>query len=261
MRIHRIYAIVLRYMYYMIHSIDRMSDMFYWPTVDLLLWGITSLYIKNNTQNVPNIVLMIVSGILLWIIIWRGQYEITVNFLEELWNKNLVNLFVSPLKLSEWIIAVGIIGILKMTLSLTFASLMAFFLYKANILYYGWYLIPFGASLILTGWAVGFFITGIILRYGTKVQTLAWTAIMLISPFSAVYYPLSVLPLWAQKVAKFIPTSYVFENSRLFLFKGYVNWTDLWISYGLNILYLFLAIVFFYKSFTKAKERGLIGLF
>lgn len=261
MKIHRIFAVVLRYMYYMIHSIDRLSDMFYWPTVDLLLWGITSLYIKNHAQNVPNIVLMIVSGILLWIIIWRGQYEITVNFLEELWNRNLVNLFVSPLKLSEWIVAVGIIGILKMLISLTFASAMAFLLYRANFLYYGWYLIPFGVSLMLTGWAVGFFITGIILRYGSKVQTLAWTAIMLISPFSAVYYPLSVLPDWAQKIAKFIPTSYVFENSRLFLFKGSVNWTDLWISYGLNMVYISLALIFFYRSFAKAKERGFIGLF
>src|SRR3989339_121395 len=261
MKIHRIYAMVIRYWYYLKHSLDRMSDMFYWPTVDLLLWGLTSRFVQSQSTDVPNIILVIISGILFWIIVWRGQYEITVNFLEELWNKNLVNLFVSPLKIREWVVSVFIIGIIKMVLSLSFASALAFFLYKTNIFSYGFYLIPFAASLILTGWAVGLLIAGIIMRYGTRLQTLAWTAIMMISPFSAVYYPISILPEWAQTVAKLVPSSYIFENGRSLIFKQTVNHEELLMSFLLNFIYLSLALIFFKQSFEKAKQQGLISIY
>jgi ABC-2 type transport system permease protein len=235
--------------------------MFYWPTVDLLLWGLTSRFVQSQSPDAPNIILVIISGILFWIIVWRGQYEITVNFLEELWNKNLVNLFISPLKIQEWILSVFIIGIIKMFLSLSFASFLAYFLYNTNILNYGFYLLPFGFLLILTGWAVGLFIVGIILRYGTRMQTLAWTAIMMISPFSAVYYPLSILPKWAQIVGKMVPSSYIFENGRSLIFKQTVNHQDLLISLLLNIVYLSLGLSFFWRSFIKAKQKGLISIY
>jgi len=261
MKLHRIYAMVLRYWYYLKHSWDRLSDMFYWPTVDLLLWGLTSRFVQANTPNVPQVILIIVSGILFWIIVWRGQYEITVNFLEELWNKNLVNIFVSPLKLREWVASVFIIGIIKMSLSLGFASVLAYFMYKTNILSYGFYLVPFAASLILMGWAVGLFITGIIVRFGTRVQTLAWTAVMMVAPFSAVYYPLSVLPDWAQAVARFVPASYIFENGRQLIAKGTVNVGEIYLSFGLNFMYLILALYFVKRSFDKAREKGLISIY
>lgn len=261
MKTHRIYAMVIRYWFYLKHSLDRMSDMFYWPTVDLLLWGLTSRFVQASGQDLPNIILVIISGILFWIIVWRGQYEVTVNFLEELWNKNLVNLFVSPLKLKEWVVSVFIIGIIKMLLSLSFASLLAYILYKTNIFAYGYYLLPFGLLLILTGWAVGLFIAGVIMRFGTRVQTLAWTAIMMISPFSAVYYPVSILPNWAQTVAKAIPSSYVFENGRSLIFEQTVSHQDLIISLVLNLCYLGLSMWFFKNSFEKAKQKGLISVY
>lgn len=261
MKIHRIYAMILRYWYYLKHSWDRLSDMFYWPSVDLLLWGLTSRFMQQQTPDLPNVILIIISGILFWIIIWRGQYEITVNFLDELWNKNLVNLYVSPLKIREWIISVFIIGIIKMSLSLGFASVLAWILYKTNFLNFGWYLLPFATSLILTGWAIGLFIAGIIVRYGTRVQTLAWTAVMLISPFSAVYYPLSVLPNWAQFIAKAVPSSYIFENGRNLIYNQAVKWEQIQFSFLLNFVYLSLALIFYKLSFEKAKEKGLISVF
>ncbi|MDH7476265.1 MAG: ABC transporter permease [Microgenomates group bacterium] len=261
MKINRIYAMVLRYFYYFRHSLDRMSDAFYWPTVDLLLWGLTSAYFKQYTPLNSKVILMIVSGILLWIVVWRGQYEITVNLLEEIWNRNLINLFGSPLKFSEWIVTVLIVGIIKAFLSLGFAIIIAFLLYRVKIFYLGFYFLPFIFLLIITGWWVGFLVAGVILRFGTKVQTFAWTAIMIIAPFSAIYYPLSVLPPWAQKVAAFVPTSYVFEGARKLLNQGKVDYLDLIFSFILNIIYLLLALVFLRQSYKKVLNKGLIKVF
>lgn len=252
---------VLRYWYYMIHSYDRLSDMFYWPLMDLLLFGLTIRFVQQQTNGNAGFMLTVISGVLFWIIVWRGQYEITVNFLEELWNRNLVNLFVAPLNINEWIVSVFIVGIIKMLISLTFTAVLAFLLYHANLIAYGWYLIPFGISLLLTGWTIGLLVTGIIVRYGTKVQTFAWTAAMVISPFSGVYYPLSTLPQWAQAISKVLPTSYIFENARSLIMTGKVNILELLLSYGLNLIYLAVVIMFVRRSFEAAKHRGLISLF
>lgn len=258
MKLHRIYAIILRFMYLFRHSYDRLADTFYWPTLDLLLWGITSSYLKSYTQGTPQIVSIILSGILLWIILWRGQYEITVGVLEDLWNRNLVNIFVAPLKFSEWIIALIALGIIKALMAFAFGLLVAFLLYKINVFAFGFYLIPFSLLLILTGWCVGFFVAGIILRYGSKIQTLAWTAPWIISPFSAIYYPVSALPDWAQKVSLLIPTSYIFEGAREVIEKGTLDLNKLYISFSLSLVYIILSLIFLKKSFDKVLKKGLV---
>lgn len=261
MKLHRVWAVLLRFLYGFSHSYDRISDAFYWPTIDLLLWGITSTFIQSYAPENLGIITMIVSGILFWIIIWRGQYEITVNLLEELWNRNLINLFVAPLKFSEWIAAFVIIGIVKAIASITFASFVAFILYKVNIFQYGFYLLPFILLLIMTGWWVGFLVSGVILRFGTKVQVLAWTTAAVISPFSAVYYPLSILPDWAQKIGLVIPTTYIFEGARSVVARGYLDMNAIWISLALSIVYLVLALIFLRKSFNKVLQKGLIKVY
>jgi len=261
MKIHRIYAVVLRFLFLFRRSYDRISDAFYWPTIDLLLWGLTSVYFRSIMPGASRVILVIMSGILLWIIVWRGQYEITVNLLEDLWNENLINMFVSPLRFIEWIIALIVIGIIKAFLSFSFAMFMAYLLYKVKIFFFGYYFIPIILLLIMTGWWVGFFVAGLILRFGTKVQTFAWTMVAVISPFSAIYYPLSILPNWAQIVAKITPTSYVFEGAREIIARGSVSPDKLIISLVLNVVYLFLSLWFLRRSFKKVLEKGLVKVY
>ncbi|MDP2649932.1 MAG: ABC transporter permease [bacterium] len=238
------------------HSFDRLSDMFYWPAMDLFLWGLTGLYFVK-TSNMPNILFVVLSGLIFWIVLWRAQYEITTNLLSEFWDKNLVNIFASPLTIAEWIVTFMIFGLIKTLLSLIFSSIIAFLLYKLNIFHYGFYLIPFIISLILTGWAGGFVVAGIIIRFGANLQTLAWAGIYLMAPFSAIYYPVSILPSWAQGISKFVPSSYIFEGVREVLFTGKLSYDKLLISFGLNIIYLTIAIWFFVFMFNKSRKLGL----
>jgi ABC-2 type transport system permease protein len=152
MKLHRIWGVILRYSYLFKHSLDRQVDAFYWPTVDLVIWGVTSTYLAGQNKNIPFAVLMIVSGIVLWIILWRGQYEFTVNILDDMWNRNLINMFASPLKLSEWMTAFVILGIVKSLVSVSFAAGLAFILYKTNLFIFSFKLLPFLFLLLMTGW-------------------------------------------------------------------------------------------------------------
>lgn len=261
MKLHRVWGLILRYNYLFKHSLDRQIDAFYWPTVDLVLWGITSTYLAKQGANIPFAVLMIVSGIVLWIMLWRGQYEFTVNILDDMWNKNLINLFVSPLKISEWIASFVIQGVAKSFVSVSFSALMAFILYKANLFVYGFKLIPFLFLLLMTGWWVGLFVGGLIVRYGGKVQNFAWSMVFLIAPFSAIYYPLSALPHWAQKVAIIVPSSYAFEGARQIILTGVVDEHKILSSLVLNIIYIILGLIFFKQSFKKVLQKGLVKLY
>ncbi len=258
MKIHRIYGLILRYIYHFRKSWDRLSDAFYWPAIDLFVWGITSTYISKFAPNFPQFILIIMSGLLLWLILWRAQYEISINLLEEYWNRNLINIFVSPVKFSEWVVTVMLLGFIKASLSLPFAALLAYFLYKFNIFMYGIYFLFFIFLLFLTGWAVGFLVSGIILRFGTRIQTLAWTTIGLLSPITAVYYPVSILPSWIQKISYLLPPTYVFEAGRSLIFKGTLDSRGLLISLILNIIYLSLTFWFLKRSFDRLLDQGLV---
>lgn len=261
MKIHRIWGMVLRYMYYFRHSYDRISDVFYWPTMDFLMWGLTSAYFSKHASGTLQIMPMILSGLMFWIIVWRAQYEITVNALQELWDGNVINLFVAPLKFWEWITSLIIVGIIKSAVSFLFAMSLAFILYKVRLYFYGFYFVPLILLLIMTGWWVGFFVAGLILRYGSRVQMLAWTTVVILSPFSGVFYPLSILPPWAQALAKMVPTSYIFEGGREILYTGTLSMDKLLISFSFNAFYLIICAIFLKRSFDAVLKRGLITVY
>lgn len=258
MNFNRIYAVIIRNLFAYKRSLDRLTDAFYWPTLDLIIWGLTSQFFVGSGNGMLNFVSIIISAIVLWLFLWRAQYEISINVVDEMWNKNLVNLFGSPLKFSEWIISLLILGLIKIIMAVGFATLLAYLLYKVELFSLGFYLIPFMVLLILNGWILGFIVSGLILRYGTKVQTLVWTTIWMISPFSAIYYPVSALPFWAQAVAHYVPPSYVFEGMREVIETGKADLNSLLFPGLLTILYLIGAIIYLKSSFNELMNKGLV---
>lgn len=253
----RVWAMVLRDFYSMRHSLDRLSDMFYWPLMDLFIWGLTGLYFAGLSAGKPYAVEIILNGLIFWLILWRAQYEININLLSEMWDRNVVNIFSSPLKIEEWVFSTIIFGFLKMMASFLFISILAFLLYRYNIFIYGFLTLPIVASLLLTGWTIGFIVSGLLIRYGQKIQTFAWTGAAFVMPFSAPFYPLAILPPWAQKVAALVPTSYIFEGMRQALFTGTFSYNKFVMSFGLNFIYLTLSILFFLHMFNQSKKLGL----
>lgn len=257
LNLNRIWAIVLRYLIQMRHHYDRLSDMFFWPAMDFFLYGLTGFYLTQSTGKSQSYLFVVLSGLVFWVVIWRAQYEITTNLMAELWDRNIVSLFTTPLRLREWISAFMLMGFLKTFVSVGFSALLSFILYQYNVFILGGYIVIFIFNLLLTGWAIGFIVGGFIIYYGEKIQTLAWVGVMLIAPFSALYYPVSILPHWAQTVAYFIPSPYIFEAIREALFTGVVSYDKLLISFILNAVYFAFSIWFFVWMFQKSRKLGL----
>lgn len=250
-----VFAIVVRHLYNWRRDFDRVVDTFWWASTDVIFWGLTSTYVLSFSSGV-DLMIVFVGGIIFWNIVQNSQREINMPLLDEAWNRNLVNLFTTPISLLEFVIATILLGIFKLLMVLILLSILAYFLYSYNIFFSGIYLLPAIINLVLVGWSVGFFIDGMIFRFGYKIQAFAWAFIFVIYPFSAVLYPVDILPVWARGIAAILPTSYVFENMRSILFTGTFNVTDIYISFVLNIIYIVLSLIFLKKMFQNALDNG-----
>ena len=257
MKMHCVLAVTYRHMYNFKRSLDRISDAVYWPLMDLIVWGLSTQWLAQTGNISSKTLLIMLTGIVFWQIVWRANYEVSVNLLEETWCGNTVNLFATPLTLSEWAAGVMLVGVLKVMVAIVVGLVGSWVLYSLNILEVGHMLIPFLVCLIMFGWALGFVASGLIIRFGRRIQTLAWTMGFLFAPLSAVYYPVSALPAWLQPAAWSLPTTYVFEGMRAVLSNGTIPAGMLAASFALNALYLSLAIAFFGVMFEQRRERGL----
>lgn len=256
MNFNRIYAIILRHLYVWPRGLERFMWSVGWPLLDLLIWGITTSYLQKNSLLTPSIATIILGGIIFWGMVSRVQLELSVTFLEELWNKNLINIFASPLSISEFIISSIILGVIKLMFSATILVGTALFFYNFNVFVFNWYLPLLLINLILFGWAFGFFVTGLLIRYGRNMEEFAWSMIYFFQPFVGVYYPLSALPSWAQFIGRLMPPTYIFEEMRRFMMSGTIKAENLLISFSLNIIYMTIALVYMKLMFEKARETG-----
>lgn len=230
---HHLQAFFLRHLYPLKRDFDLLSDMIYWPIIDTLLWGITGQWLVDTSGN-QSLISAILFGLVIWNIIWRAQSEVSRNLIDEIWNNNLVNLFSTPLTITEWIMGVTMLSILKTMVTLGVLAVAISVLYQIGIFQLSWWFLAFFAGATLTGWWMGFISAGVVLRYGPKYQTVVWTFPGILAPFSAIYFPVDKLPIWGQYISKVVPTSYILETMRSVLFGNGVSGQMLAISFVLN---------------------------
>jgi len=259
MKLHRIVAIFVRQMYLYRRSLPRLMEIFYWPLLDLVLWGFISLYLARSRSGLPNVVTFFLGALILWDILFRSQLGISVSFLEDVWARNFLNLFVSPLRPGEYLTSLMLVSAVKIVLAGGVMSLLAWVFYSFNIFVIGLSLVPFILNLVALGWAIGIFTTALILRFGQQAEILAWGIAVLFQPVSAVFYPVAVLPPVLRWLARYVPSSYVFEGMREIVASGRLPAGKLAWAVGLNAVYLAAATAVFYAIFRSVKKKGLLA--
>ena len=256
LRWHRVNALLFRHLYLYRRSLPRLMDIFYWPVMELLLWGFISLYLEKFKFTTFNIVTVLLGAVIFWDFLSQSQRAVSIAFLEDVWERNFLNLFVTPLLVSEFLASTILLGLVRVIFVSIVMGILAFVFYTFNILQFGIYLIPFIANLLIFGWILGLFTTGIILRYGTSAQVLAFGFILLLQPFSAVFYPVSALPHGLQYVSYILPSTHVFEGMRSVISNGVFPLSEFGIGLLLNLIYTILVLFYFYRMFARVKEKG-----
>ena len=256
----RITAMGLRYLLLHRRSLVRSFDIFFWPVMDLLIWGFVTRYIQQAVEGrVAELIIFLIGAMIAWDIHYRGQQAVTISLMEEIWTRNLTNILISPLRLWEWIAATFWYGILKVALVTLVLAVVAHALYAFDLSAIGWAFLPLAGSLLAFGWSIGLFTSGLLLRFGYAAEALIWGVPFLVQPFSCVFYPLHVLPAWAQPIARCLPSTYAFEGLRLALQNRPIP-LDIWLAVvGLNALACVMGLGFFVAMFRRARATGHLG--
>lgn len=253
----RIFALFTRYFFLLRSSWPRIIEIAYWPTMQMVVWGFVS---KHFAPSSPELTAggVLISVVLIWDTLFRSHISYTLSFLEEMWSRNLGNLFVSPLRPWELMLGLACISLIRTLIGMIPAALLAIPFFGVSVFDMGLPLFAFFFNLVLTGWAMSQFVTAILIRYGLGAESLTWVLPFLIAPFSCIYYPLSTLPGWMQEIAAFIPTTYVFEGMRALLIEGVWRQDLLLKSLSFNVLYLGLGMSAFLFAFRVARKHGLL---
>ncbi len=254
----RIGAMVLRYLYLLRGSWPRILEQAYWPTMQMIIWGFVTQFFLTNSSWVARAAGVLIAAVLLWDVLFRAQLGVSVVFMEEMFARNLAQLFASPLRPYELALSLIGISVVRTLIGVGSAALLAIPLYHYSIFTMGLPLLAFFGNLLVFGWAVGLLICALLLRYGLGVESLAWASIFALAPVSGIYYPIATLPEWLQPIAWALPSSHVFEGMRAVLFEQHFDLHHFLRASELNVIYLAVGIAVFLKAFEVARARGLL---
>jgi ABC-2 type transport system permease protein len=255
----RVAAIVLRILYLYRGSPQRVFPIFVWVVVDIALWGFLTRYLNSVAQAEVNFVSLLLGAVLLWDFLTRVMQGVTMAFFEDVWSRNFLNYFATPLRTSEYLTGIVLAAVGSSMISLIVMVAFARAAFGLSFLTYGLALAPFLAVLFLTGIALGVAAAGLGLRLGPASEWLIWPIPTLVSPFAGVFYPVTILPGWMQAIAALLPPSYVFEGMRAVVAGEPAPWDRLALGGGLAMIYLCLACLFFASVYRTAIRTGLIA--
>ncbi len=254
----RVWAITYRHLRQVIKDVPRLSMLFYWSFIELVLIGFMAIW-TNGSPSSP-VVFSLIAAAVAWSLIVRSSLEIPWNLLEELWSHNLVNLFASPLTVTEWLASAALFSAISFTALLLFLWVLAYLIFSYNFFSVGWLLIPLLMNYYVSAVAIGFLTTALLIRYGLRVTSYVFMVSWMFAPLSGIYYSLSVLPVWVQYVAHLLPTYYGIDVLKTFVISGEVVYWKLAAAFALNAMYFVLTLVFFKWMFEKSRQEGLARL-
>jgi ABC-2 type transport system permease protein len=227
----------------------------------MCIWGLTAGFFAARAGGVGAMAFGVLLGaVLLWEIALRSQMGVAISFLEEVWSRNLGHVFVSPLRPWELLATLTGLSLLRTAVGVLPAVVLAWLLYDFNLLAVGPVVVLFAVNLMLMGWWVSLGVISLILRHGAGAEALAWSVLFALTPFSAVYYPVSVLPGWMQAVAWALPSAHVFEGLRSVFRHDAFPWSQILYAFVLNGVWLAAAGGLFLWEFRVARERGALLL-
>lgn len=252
-------AIVLRQFYLVRGSISRLVPLFVWVGVDMVLWGFITRYLNSVASGGFNFVPAMLGAVLLWDFFIRVMQGITMAFFEDVWSRNFLSFFATPLEISEYLSGLVLCSIATSSIGLAVMLVLATGIFGLSFFVYGAMLAPFVLVLFLVGIALGIFAVALVLRLGPASEWFIWPIPAVLSPFAGVFYPLATLPHWMRVISYLLPPSYIFESMRAILAgRPMAVASPLWGGF-LAILYILLACWFFKATYQHAVRTGLIA--
>jgi ABC-2 type transport system permease protein len=240
-------------------SPHRLFDVTVWPVVDTLLFGSLAVFFaRNGGSGGKQGAGYLIAGVLLWHVVYQSQIALATGFLEETWSRNLLSLMCTPLTETEYVAGVALFGLVKLVMGVGAVAVMVALLYAFNVTSLGWALLPIVAVLLAAGWAVALFVVGMVLRFGTGAEALAWGILFVVMPLSGVFYPVSALPAAIRPISALLPTTHAFAAARAVLDGQGLPVRQLTVAGLTTLLALVAAVAFVRAMLATFRRRGFI---
>ena len=254
----RIRAIARRHAYVMQRSPHRLFDVTIWPFVDILLFGSLAVFVRQEQGSATSTAFaFLLSGILLWQIVYQSQISLATGFLEETWSRNLLNLMVTPMREVEYIAGVALFGLVKLVMGVGIVAITALGFYAFDVTDLGLEIVPVMAILLAAGWVIALLVIGLVLRFGAGAEALAWGILFLMLPLSGVFYPVDSLPWLLRPISHALPTTHAFNAARASLV-GEMDWGEVGIAAAVTAVAAVGALLFASRMLRVFRERGYI---
>lgn len=258
----RMRAIARRHAYVLMRSPHRLFDVTLWPLVDVLLFGALATYVGGgNATGGGKAAGYLIAGIVLWHVVYQSQISISTGLLEETWSRNLLNVMVTPLREVEYVGGVALFGMLKLAIGVGVVAIGALVFYAFDVSALGFGLIPIAAVLLFVGWTIALFVIGVVLRFGSGAEALAWGVMFVVMPLSGIFYPVSALPTVLQPIALMLPTTHAFAALRGLVDGDPLDWAQIGIAAAETAVFAALAMWFLVRMLRIFRRRGYITRF
>lgn len=254
----RVRAIARRNAYVLRRSGHRLFDVVIWPVVDVLLFGSLGVFVSRQPGPGGVAAGYLLSGILLWHVVYQAQIGLATGFLEETWSRQLLSLMVTPLTETEYAAGVALFGLVKLAVGLGVVVLTALGFYAFDVTDLGWGLVPVAAVLLVVGWTIALFVIGMVLRFGTGADVLAWGILFVIMPLSGVFYPVRALPPLLRPLSSLLPSTHAFAAGRALLEGRGMPWGELGVAAGTTVVGVGAAVVFLRHMLAVFRRRGYV---
>jgi ABC-2 type transport system permease protein len=259
LKLRPVIAVAIRQYYLLRSSPTRALPIVIWVAVDIILWGFISRYLNSVNTTGINFTSTLLGAVLFWDFFIRVMQGVTLAFFEDVWSRNFINVFATPLLISEYLTGLVLSSIATSAAALVVMLLMAIVIFGLRFLAVGLLLIPFLLLLFLFGIALGVVACSMVLRLGPVSEWLVWPIPALLSPFVGVFYPITVLPAWMQAVGRLMPPTYVFESLRSIVTGHGYSGGALAAGFGLALADILLASWLFMRVYRHAVRTGLLA--
>jgi ABC-2 type transport system permease protein len=254
----RVRTVVRRLAYVVSRSPHRWFEVLIFPCIDVLLWGSLGAFVAEENGASQASATYLLAGIMLNNLLFQTEVSVATGFMEETWSRNLLNVMTTPVREVEYIIGIGIYGLAKLVVAMCAVSVAAVGFFGFGLAELGWGVLPIMLALLVTGWAMGLFMIGLILRFGQSAEILTWAMPFLVLALSGVFNPIRAVPGALQPVSHLLPTTYAFEAGRALLNGDAMPWGDLlWAGAG-GVLLVVLAAWFATRMLATFRERGFV---
>lgn len=255
MRWRGIYAAFMQDLYVTKASLEVFFDIFVFTLMNILLFGFISKYLAQGGNKLQAQSLLL--SVIFWEVIRINQYSISVSTMCNVWSHNLSNIFIAPIKITEYLLAHFTSAILKSFFILVTAIILAKLVFQLDVLKLGIFAVAFSyLNMVIFATGLGLIFIGLVFQFGVRIQAITWGTIFVIQPLCAVFFPVKVLPAFLQPVAYSFPVTYFFEWLRALHMGARYATSRVVLAFGYNILFFLVCCFIFSRQLAAAKRSG-----